>query len=129
MTTTVTGLLCWRDSHPLEWQLASLHQIPACAANAPGSSLGSNVGGTRFVTACAPAHSRQSDRRGNSAQCPNHGRLSAVRPFPPRPPPEVAFLCSVASSVLRPHPTSHPRACSACGICLPEPARYESGHG
>jgi len=23
-------------------------QIPACAANAPGSSLGSNVGGTRF---------------------------------------------------------------------------------
>src|SRR3981189_48456 len=22
-----TGLLCWRDSHPLEWQLASLHQI------------------------------------------------------------------------------------------------------
>src|SRR6202165_1603573 len=29
MTTTATGLLCWRDSHPLEWQLASLHQIPA----------------------------------------------------------------------------------------------------
>ena len=25
MTTTVTGLLCWRDLHPLEWQLASLH--------------------------------------------------------------------------------------------------------
>jgi hypothetical protein len=25
MTTTVTGLLCWRDSHPLERQLASLH--------------------------------------------------------------------------------------------------------
>src|SRR5712671_736030 len=31
-----------------------------------------------FETACAPAHSRQSDRRGISAQCPNHGRLSAV---------------------------------------------------
>src|SRR5258705_10065370 len=27
MTTTASGLLCWRDSHPLEWQLASLHQI------------------------------------------------------------------------------------------------------
>src|ERR1700731_2926389 len=27
MTTTATGLLCWRDSPPLEWQLASLHQI------------------------------------------------------------------------------------------------------
>src|SRR5262245_49762296 len=26
MTTTATGLLCWRDSHPLKWQLASLHQ-------------------------------------------------------------------------------------------------------
>jgi hypothetical protein len=33
---------------------------------------------TRFETGCAPAHSRQSDRRGISAQCPNHGRLSAV---------------------------------------------------
>src|SRR5207237_2120522 len=27
ITTTATGLLCWRDLHPLEWQLASLHQI------------------------------------------------------------------------------------------------------
>src|SRR5947207_8508818 len=26
ITTTATGLLCWRDLHPLEWQLASLHQ-------------------------------------------------------------------------------------------------------
>src|ERR1700738_2044248 len=84
-------------------------------------------------TACAPAHSRQSDRRGISAQCPTPrppvGCSPRVRPFPPRPPPEVAFLCSVASSVLRPHPTSHPRTCSACGFCLPEPARHTSGHG
>src|SRR3954465_4753317 len=27
MTTTATGLLCWRDFHPQEWQLASLHPI------------------------------------------------------------------------------------------------------
>src|SRR3954452_8751052 len=27
MTTTATGLLCWRDFHPQEWQLASLHRI------------------------------------------------------------------------------------------------------
>jgi hypothetical protein len=27
ITTTATGLLCWRDSHPLEWQLASLHPV------------------------------------------------------------------------------------------------------
>src|SRR4051794_10386665 len=26
MTTTSSGLLCWRDFHPQEWQLASLHQ-------------------------------------------------------------------------------------------------------
>ena len=26
-TTTATGLLCWWDLHPLEWQLASLHSI------------------------------------------------------------------------------------------------------
>src|SRR5258705_2277122 len=36
MTTTVTGLLCWRDSHPLEWQLASLHQIRTCGFPAYG---------------------------------------------------------------------------------------------
>jgi hypothetical protein len=33
ITTTATGLLCWRDSHPLEWQLASLHPLrssPTC---------------------------------------------------------------------------------------------------
>jgi hypothetical protein len=27
MTTAVAGPLCWRDSHPLERQLASLHNI------------------------------------------------------------------------------------------------------
>ena len=26
MTTASTGLLCWRDLHPQEWQLASLHK-------------------------------------------------------------------------------------------------------
>jgi len=34
-----------------------------------------------------------------------------------------------AQRTLRPHPTSHPRTCSACGVCLPEPARHKSGHG
>src|SRR5215211_3687049 len=32
MTTTATGLLCWRDFHPQEWQLASLHPIPPARA-------------------------------------------------------------------------------------------------
>src|SRR6202521_5755863 len=55
---------------------------------------------------------------------PPVGCSPRVRPFPPRPPPEVAFLCSVASSVLRPHPTSHPRTCSSFGFCLHEPVRH-----
>src|SRR6266853_6128662 len=52
-----------------------------------------------------------------------------VRPFPPRPPPEVAFLCSVASSVLRPHPTSHPRTYSAYGYLPSRAGPDKSGHG
>ena len=36
MTTTATGLLCWRDFHPLEWQLASLHQTRTCGLPAYG---------------------------------------------------------------------------------------------
>src|SRR2546430_1424495 len=37
ITTTATGLLCWRDLHPLEWQLASLHQNRTCGFPAYGS--------------------------------------------------------------------------------------------
>ena len=40
ISTTATGLLCWRDSHPLEWQLASLHQNRAGPIRALGSHLG-----------------------------------------------------------------------------------------
>src|SRR5215472_13466912 len=40
ITTTATGLLCWRDSHPLEWQLASLHQNRTGGFPAYGSHLG-----------------------------------------------------------------------------------------
>src|SRR5947207_10451384 len=40
ITTTATGLLCWRDLHPLEWQLASLHQNRAGPIRALGSHLG-----------------------------------------------------------------------------------------
>src|SRR5262249_48833582 len=40
--TTVSGLLCWRDFHPLEWQLASLHwtrRAPAPPSRKAGSGL------------------------------------------------------------------------------------------
>src|SRR5215475_2014267 len=50
---------------------------------------------------------------------PPVGCSPRVRPFPPRSPPEAAFLCSIASSLLRPHPTSHPRTCSACASAFP----------
>ena len=46
--------------------------------------------------------------------------------FPPRSPPDDTVLCSIASSVLWPSPTPHPRTCSACGFRLPEPARTNS---
>ena len=39
ITTTASGLLCWRDFHPLEWQLASLHwsgRAPAPPASEAG---------------------------------------------------------------------------------------------
>jgi hypothetical protein len=52
-----------------------------------------------------------------------------MRPFPPRRPQEVAFLCLVASSVLRPHSTSHPRTCSACGFAFPSRPGTSPGTG
>src|SRR3954469_372568 len=48
MTTTATGLLCWRDFHPQEWQLASLHRIPS--------------GTARLGAVCQPALSSPSTR-------------------------------------------------------------------
>ena len=88
-------------------------QIPACAANAPGSSLGSNVG-KQAVWARSRSNAQPpvgSTWYLGSMSEPRSpvGCFPRVRPFPPRPPREVAFLCSVASSVLRPHPTLNSR--------------------
>jgi hypothetical protein len=93
--------------------------LPAFAANVPGSSpSGGTSARTRFEAVCNPAHSRQSDRRGISAQCPNHGPPVGcpprVSPFLSRPPTEVAFHCSIASSVLPPHPPPQRRRSRAC---------------
>ena len=102
-------------------------QIPACAANAPGSSLGSNVvrraAQGRVRSGAQPPTGSTWQLGSVSEPRPPVGCFPWVRPFPPRPPQEVAFRCSVASSILRPHPTSHPRTCSAFGCCLHEPAR------
>ena len=73
-------------------------QIPACAANAPGSSLRSNVGGTWFCncmrSGAQPPIGSTWHLGSVSEPRPPVGCSPRVRPFPPRPPPEVAFLCS-----------------------------------
>ena len=57
MTTTVTGLLCWRDSHPQEWQLASLHW----PGRAPALQDVKSCGGLRSTrsTSCQRSSMRQ----------------------------------------------------------------------
>jgi hypothetical protein len=69
--------------------------------------------------------SRQSDRPGNSAQCPSHGPpvgCSAwVRPFPPPPPPEVPFSLPPVLGLIRPLIRV---PCPSFGCCLHEPVRH-----
>jgi hypothetical protein len=104
-------------------------QIPACAANVPGSSLGSNVGGTYGLE--PHALRRTAANRIDVAARLSVRTTAACRLFPSGealPSTTSAGSCLPlfgASSVLRPHPTSHPRTCSACGYCLPEPARHK----
>ena len=107
-------------------------QIPAGAANAPGSSLGSDVGGTDDLIPLRPTHS---PNRIDVVSRLGVRTTAAYRLFPSG---EVLPSTTSAGSrlplfgrflVLRPDPTSHPRTCSACGFCLPEPARQRSGHG
>src|SRR3982074_3815664 len=109
-------------------------QIPACAANAPGSSLGSvvvmmsDLG--RSSSDAQPLFGSTRYFGSVSEPRPPNGCSPWVRPVPPRLPPGVASPCSVASQVLWPRRTSHPLTCSACGL---SPSRagpaHESGHG
>jgi hypothetical protein len=57
MTTTATGLLCWRGYHPLEWQLASLHQIRTCGFPAYGLYGAFFVKVMHTIFSCFVAHS------------------------------------------------------------------------
>ncbi len=57
ITTTATGLLCWRDSHPLEWQLASLHgqflpKFDVCGRS-PFHPIRDQIAGVRSSDNCA----------------------------------------------------------------------------
>src|SRR5438067_1310215 len=66
MTTTATGLLCWRDSHPLKWQLASLHQNPRAALNRVGTFCPEqercNCSGDQITSRANNAHEHISSR-------------------------------------------------------------------
>src|SRR3974390_1150808 len=129
MTTTATGLLCWRDSHPLECQLASLHQTRTCSFPAYGSHLGYP---RRCCAVCSPAP-------GTRAPGTVPGACGAG-PHSPRPPPlappapqrsapsrtapqRYAPLCSSASQLLWQSSTSRARASSATTPRLPDADR------
>src|SRR4051794_3006689 len=54
MTTTASGLLCWRDFHPQEWQLASLHRTSAeSSLRTWGLKLKERIGFKRAAVAVA----------------------------------------------------------------------------
>src|SRR6059058_5851306 len=96
MTTTATGLLCWRDFHPLEWQLASLHQIRAGPIRALGSHLGC-VTAKRAVRGPAPLTRLPGSEPGACGPDPRSPRSP---PFAPPTPRTVARRCSPASLLL-----------------------------
>src|SRR5215831_11641640 len=83
MTTASTGLLCWRDLHPLEWQLASLHQILTGPIKTSGSYL-------EYLTAtwpgvnCGLPYAVERLCHANPALCPVRALLTRV-PLGPRP--------------------------------------------
>src|ERR1700732_4722239 len=97
MTTTATGLLCWRDSHPLEWQLASPHQNRTCGFPAYGSYLGSE---RQMLAACGPAPvTRKPGSESGACFADPHSPWSP--PLAPLAPQRIAPLCSPAGIVGR----------------------------
>jgi hypothetical protein len=80
MTTTATGLLCWRDSHPLEWQLASLHQTRMCRFPASGSSWESLARGG------VPMDNSRRWQRAALEECSKPAPVEPAPAIPPRQP-------------------------------------------
>ncbi len=71
ITTTATGLLCWRDSHPLEWQLASLHLLlhrdglaPSTPCRSPGALRSTPINGHHQTGPACPGGARRRQWRG-----------------------------------------------------------------
>src|SRR6266566_3060829 len=130
ISTTATGLLCWRDSHPLEWQLASLHQNRTGPIRAYGSHLG-YVTAKRFslrLAVCAPApvtHLPGSE----SGACFAGSHSPWPLPFAPPAPRRSRPLCSSASQLLWQSLTSRDRASSATAPRLPDADRRRLPNG
>src|SRR3954467_11196457 len=116
MTTTATGLLCWRDFHPQEWQLASLHQIRAGPIRALGSHLGC-LTAKHAVRGPAPVTRLPGPEPGACGPGPRSPRPP---PFAPPTPRTVARRCSPASPLLWRGLTSPVRASSATAPRLPD---------
>src|SRR5467141_434959 len=117
MTTTATGLLCWRDFHPLEWQLASLHQIRTCSFPAYGSHLG--YPRQLCAAVCEPASvTRLCGAESGACAAGPHSPWSP--PFAPPTPQRIAPLCSSASPLLWRSATVRARASSATAPHLPD---------
>src|SRR3954447_17754982 len=116
MTTTATGLLCWRDFHPQEGQLASLHQIRAGPIRALGSHLGC-LTAKHAVRGPAPVTRLPGSEPGACGPGPRSPRPP---PFAPPTPRTVARRCSPASPLLWRGLTSPARASSATAPRLPD---------
>jgi hypothetical protein len=80
ITTTATGLLCWRDSHPLEWQLASLHLLLHRDGLAPSTPCRS-PGASHMFSAVHP----RTDIDGFSRTCDGQQNVRAYYATLPRP--------------------------------------------
>ena len=120
ITTTATGLLCWRDSRPLEWQLASLHDHsrptePILSA-APCPLLSESGPDVRFRSYCdrsepggsTPAQ-RNATRGGVNGAAAQHLYLGcADHPTPPPslPPIKAGVARRRPSPRTREHPSS-----------------------
>src|SRR6266481_5129313 len=130
MTTTATGLLCWRDLHPLEWQLASLHQNRTGPIRAYGSHLGC-VTAKRFslrLAVCAPAPVTHLPGSASGA-CFAGSHSPWPLPFAPPAPRRSRPLCSSASQLLWQSLTSRGRASSATAPRLPDADRRQLPNG
>src|SRR5215210_6465050 len=114
--TEATGLLCWRDFHPQEWQLASLHQIRAGPIRALGSHLGC-LTAKHAVRGPAPVTRLPGPEPG---ACGPDPRSPRPPPFAPPTPRTVARRCSPASPLLWRGLTSPVRASSATAPRRPD---------